>query len=91
MKRLIPSFFFAFFVFLNGAHAATLSGFVRDIADGESLPNATIAFDELALGALSNADGYYAVQGLPPGTHVVTISYIGYRAFRDTLSFADGQ
>ncbi len=71
--------------------AATLSGFVRDAEDGENLPNATVSFDSLRLGALSNADGYYAVQNIPAGRHALTISYIGYRVQRDTVEFDQGQ
>ncbi len=73
------------------SQAATLSGFVRNSRDGETLPNATVAFDDLPLGTLSNAEGYYAVQGIPAGTHAITFSYIGHRALRDTLTFAEGQ
>jgi hypothetical protein len=72
---------------------STLSGFIRDRSDGESLPNATvvIATKNQELGTLSNAAGYYAIQGLPAGTCVFTVSYIGYAAYRDTLLLAAGQ
>ena len=45
----------------------TVSGFVRDRRDGESLPNATVAvrFGERNMGALSNTEGYYAIKGRP--------------------------
>ncbi|MGY8825657.1 MAG: TonB-dependent receptor [Candidatus Latescibacterota bacterium] len=88
MVRLVLSLSFFLSVAL---HAATLSGFVRDSSDGENLPNATIAFDDLPLGTLSNTEGYYAVQGIPAGTHAVTFSYIGQRALRDTLRFTADQ
>ena len=64
---------------------------MRDSRDGENLPNATIAFDDLPLGTLSNAEGYYAVQGIPAGTNAITFTYIGHRALRDTLSFIEGE
>ena len=70
---------------LPETNAATLSGFVRDREDGENLPNATIAFDDVTLGTLSNADGYYAVQNIPAGRHALTVSYVGYQAWRDTI------
>jgi len=71
----------------------TLSGFVTDHKDGERLPNTTVvvAIENLELGTLSNTDGYYAIQGLLSGTCVVTVSYIGYAAYRDTLLLAAGQ
>ena len=72
---------------------STLSGFIRDHSDGESLPNATvvIAIENQEMGTLSNAEGYYAIPGLPSGTCVVIVSYVGYAAYRDTLSLAAGQ
>lgn len=69
---------------------STLSGFIRDGKDGESLPSASVAIlidDQPLMGAMSNSDGYYAVPGIPMKTCVVTVSYIGYTTHRDTLSF----
>ena len=72
---------------------STLSGFVRDGSDGERLPNAAVAIaaESRELGALSNAEGYYAIPDIPAGTWVVTASYIGYTTQRDTLALAAGQ
>jgi len=71
----------------------TLSGFIRDRSDGESLPNATvvIAVDNREMGALSNAEGYYAIPDIPAGIFVITVSYIGYAAHRDTLWLTAGR
>jgi len=70
---------------------ATLSGFVRSRADGESLPYATVAVVEQQLATQSNSEGYYAIKGIPSGRHVVTVFYIGYRVHRDTVSFTGGR
>ena len=72
---------------------STLSGFVRDSSDGEHLPNAAVAIavENRTMGALSNAEGYYAIPDIPAGTWVVTASYIGYTTQRDTLALAAGQ
>lgn len=71
----------------------TLSGFVRDSSNGELLPNAAvaIAIENRTMGALSNAEGYYAIPDIPAGTWVVTTSYIGYTTQRDTLVLTAGQ
>ena len=71
--------------------ATTLSGFVQDASEGESLPNATIALPQLNTGALSNASGYYAVTGLPSGRYAVTISHIGYRTHTDSVDLIADQ
>ena len=67
---------------------STLSGFVRDSSDGELLPNAAVAIavGNRTMGALSNAEGYYAIPDIPAGTWVVTASYIGYATRQDTLA-----
>lgn len=70
--------------------AATLSGFISDQSNGESLPYATVVLKgpDRPIGALSNVDGYYAIQGVPEDTpYVLNISYIGYISFQDTLTF----
>ena len=72
------------------AQAATLAGFVTDAGNGESLPLATVAIEEVRLGALSNSSGYYAVKDIPAGTWAVSVSYIGYQTLRDTLRFEAG-
>lgn len=72
---------------------STLSGFVRDRSDGEHLPHAAVAIavEDRALGALTNSEGYYAIPAIPPGTWVVTASYIGYTTRQDTLALTAGQ
>ena len=67
----------------------TLSGFVTDADNGESLPLASIVLTQVQLGAASNSSGYYAVKEVPAGTYEVVISYIGYKSWRDTLAFSD--
>ena len=67
----------------------TLSGFVTDGDNGESLPLASIVLTQAQLGAASNSSGYYAVKEVPAGTYEVVISYIGYKSWRDTLAFSD--
>ena len=74
--------------------AATLSGFIADRSNGESLPYATVVLKGpgTPIGALSNVDGYYAVQGMSEDIpYLLTISYIGYISFQDTLSFRAGE
>ena len=73
----------------GAAQAATLSGFVNDADNGESLPLASIVLTQVQLGAASNSSGYYAVKEVPAGTYEVVISYIGYKSWRDTLAFSD--
>ena len=69
------------------AQAATLSGFVTDADNGETLTRAVVAVQGLQLGAVSNNSGYYAVRQVPTGTHIVSASHAGYQTQWDTLHF----
>lgn len=66
--------------------AATLSGFVTDQSNGESLPFANIALKGTPLGAVSNDNGYYAINNIPAGTYTMVVTYIGYATYRDSLT-----
>ena len=68
------------------AQAATISGFVTDRTSGELLLSANVFLGGTSLGALSNENGYYAITGIPAGSYVLIVSYLGYETHRDTLS-----
>ncbi|NKB69646.1 MAG: TonB-dependent receptor plug domain-containing protein [Candidatus Latescibacteria bacterium] len=71
----------------------TISGFIRSHSDGERLPNATVGVrsGRREMGTLSNSEGYYALPGMAAGRCVVTVSYVGYRVYRDTLWLVAGR
>ncbi|MYA22647.1 MAG: TonB-dependent receptor [Gemmatimonadetes bacterium] len=77
----------AWLLLAGTAQAATLSGFVTDADNGESLPRVTVAVQGLQLAAISNSSGYYAVVQVPAGTHMVSTSHLGYQTRWDTLRF----
>lgn len=55
-----------------------ISGRVVDNATGDPLPGANVLIDETALGAATDADGYYFIIAVPPGTYSVRAQVIGY-------------
>jgi len=59
------------------AQKATLSGYMRDAATGESILSGTVYIKEANEGAQSNSYGFYSVS-VPPGTYTVVFSYVGY-------------
>mgnify|MGYP003322721677 FL=1 len=60
-----------------------LNGVVRDQA-GEVLPGANVVIKELNLGSTADADGYYVIINISPGTYTVTGSLIGYETVSQT-------
>ncbi len=83
MKPKILIIFFVVFLFISTKIFAepdknvTLSGYITDIENGESLPGATIFIVGLNAGAASNNYGYYALT-IPSGKQTIVFSYIGY-------------
>lgn len=58
---------------------ASLEGFVIDKKSGETLPGVTLFFPTLKIGASTDLDGNYSIDGIPAGKHTVQVSYIGYQ------------
>ena len=62
--------------------AADISGFVRDAADGESLPFASVYLKNKNWGGITNESGYYAISGVPPGRYTLVASMVGFAFFQ---------
>ncbi len=56
----------------------TISGYVKDTTNGETLISATVAVVELTKGTNTNDYGFYAID-LPPGKYTIKVSYLGYQ------------
>ena len=56
---------------------AVLSGYVRDAATGEPLPQAVIFLEDRKTGVAADAVGFYSLP-VPAGKHTVYCSYFGY-------------
>src|SRR5690606_680905 len=56
----------------------TISGYVRDTTNGESLTGATVYVKGSTQGVQANTYGYYALT-LPAGEHTIVCSFLGYR------------
>lgn len=55
----------------------TISGYVKDSANGETLIGATVFIKELKTGAAANEFGYFTLS-VPQGTYTVVVSYLGF-------------
>ncbi len=90
--RLLPVFLLLLgFTGSATAQRASLSGFVRDAASGETLLLATVRLDGTPYGAATNNSGYYTLAGIEPGTYTVVASYIGFRDTRQEITLAPGE
>jgi len=78
MKQLIVLLLLLALSFPGLAGMVTLSGYLKDKANGEALIGATIYIPELKTGVITNPYGFYSIS-VPEGSYSVTFSYIGYQ------------
>ncbi|MCH1534859.1 MAG: TonB-dependent receptor [Schleiferiaceae bacterium] len=78
-------------LFFSTAYAqnVTLSGYIKDAANGEELINASIV-NEKSQGTVTNVYGFYSLT-LPAGKYTFTVSYIGYENIEKTLTLKESQ
>lgn len=69
-----------------GRHNITVSGTIRDLQSGETLPFASVIVEGTSNGTTTNVDGYFTLFAVPSDTMVLRVSYIGYQSLRYRLS-----
>jgi len=79
--------FVAFFVVTQHAEAAVtgkIAGLIVDAETGEPLPGTNILIEGTERGAACDADGYYYIIRLEPGTYNVQARMMGYKSVMKT-------
>ncbi len=91
MKKL-SAFLIAAFLFLSvsGQDKFTISGYVKDASDGETLIGATVLLKELGSGNVTNFYGFYSIT-VPPGDYTVIYSYLGYQSILREVSLTESK
>ena len=69
---------------LRAQDKVTLSGYIKNAEDGETLIGATVFIGELGAGATSNEYGFYSIS-VPPGTYQVQFAYLGFESKNETF------
>jgi outer membrane cobalamin receptor len=59
----------------------TISGYVKDAANGESLVGAIVYIQELKTGTSTNLYGFYSIS-IKPGVYELSYSYLGYTTIK---------
>lgn len=67
--------FFSTLVFSQ--EKVTVSGYIKDASNGETLIGAAVFVKELSTGTTSNEYGFYSIS-IPPGNYELEFSYIGF-------------
>lgn len=68
----------------------TISGYIKDAENGESIIGATIYVPALEKGAVTNIYGFYSLS-LPTGTYDVKYAYLGYEQRQQSIAFSKNQ
>jgi hypothetical protein len=56
----------------------TVTGRIKDLTNGETLPFATVAVQGCNIGASTNTDGYFTLYNVPSDTVTLEFRYLGY-------------
>lgn len=80
MKFKLSLLFFLITLGVFSQDNATISGYIKDAKNGESLIGAIISKQGSNIGASANEYGFYSLT-LPKGEHVIAVALIGYKTF----------
>ena len=72
------------------AQTGAIEGQVTDAESGESLPGASVLVTELERGSATDADGNYRIENIPAGTYNISVTFVGYQTFRQTVEVSSG-
>lgn len=83
---LTIAYFTAFSAEYSSELKASVSGYVKDKSNGETLLGATVSIPETKRGSKTNKSGFYSISNLTPGEYTVQISYIGYESVQKKIT-----
>ena len=91
MLRIFNTILFLLFLIplLSAQKNPTISGYIKDSENGETLIGATVFVKEIGKGTTSNVYGFYSIS-LPAGTYELEYSYLGFDTKTETITL-DGE
>ncbi len=90
MKKIYPLIFITVIVIqFSFAQTAQITGTIRDADTKDQLSGATVKFDK-SKGAISSASGQFTLS-IPVGEHEITVSYVGYKNDKRTVTLKEGE
>ncbi len=85
MIRTILALIFSIFSIISFAQTSEIKISVLDAENDESLIGATVYFEELRKGAVTNLYGIASFTEIPSGKHQIRISYLGFQTIETTI------
>lgn len=77
LKQLLPFFLILIFSNFLLAQSGKINGFVKD-TNGEPLPGVNVVIDGTLQGTAAQADGFFQILNVKPGTYTLKATYIGF-------------
>ncbi len=74
----------------HGQEKLTLSGYIKDANNGETLIGATVLITELSSGNVTNVYGFYSIT-IPPGQYTVDYRFVGYETITKEINLTTSQ
>ncbi len=68
-----------------------LTGKVTDDTNNSPLIGANVILEGTSLGAATDDKGKYEIKSIPTGNYTITVSYIGFRNFREEIEIKSGE
>ena len=84
MNKILFFLLFAFFTTAFAGVTGKIAGIIKDANTHEPLPGVNVVLEGTYQGASSDADGYYVILNVPPGTYKLQFSYVGYKSVEVT-------
>jgi outer membrane receptor protein involved in Fe transport len=75
----------------NPPGEGSVSGFVTDASNGETLIGANVFLQGTRMGASTNLRGYYVIPRVPAGNYTLIVQYIGYRMHARAITVSEGE
>lgn len=92
MKRLVVAIIIIFSSSLfSQQNAYSFSGNVRGYENSKPLHGVHIVIQKSNVGVATDINGLFKIDSLNEETHIITISFLGYMAIKDTITFSSTQ
>ncbi len=69
---------------------ATIRGFVYEQETGEPVLFTNVYLAKTSIGAPTDANGYFAITRIPPGTYMLMVTYVGFDTLKMPLTISGG-
>ncbi len=80
-----------FFSLQTYSQRNTLSGIITDAATKEPVAFANVFFANTRIGVSSDAEGKFSLTGFPSGKYDLTVTFVGYNTYQQSLEFNESE